>query len=226
MTDDILVERRGAIGIITLNRPERRNAIRLAGWQGLVEAMRDLGADAAIRVVILRGAGEEAFASGADITEFPATRSDPQSGVAYHAAVVGALRAIGAVEQPVIAMIHGYCIGGGCELAVACDLRLADDRARFGIPATRLGVVLGVDELRALRDLVGVGAAKDILLAGRTLTSDEALRIGLVNQVFRPEELLDATLRLAERIAGYAPVALAAAKDLLGWIARDESDED
>lgn len=226
MVDDILVERRGPIGLVTLNRPERRNAIRLAGWQGLVAALGELGADAAIRVIILRGAGEEAFASGADITEFPTVRSDPQSGAAYHEAVLRALRAIGAVEQPVIAMIHGYCIGGGCELAVACDLRIADDRARFGIPAARLGVVLGVDELRALRDLVGIGAAKDILIGGRTLGADEALRIGLVNQVVPADELFDTTLRLAERIAGYAPVALAAVKDLLARLARDESAED
>jgi enoyl-CoA hydratase/carnithine racemase len=227
MTDtDILVERRGAIGLVTLNRPERRNAIRLAGWQGVVAAMGDLGADTAIRVIILRGAGEEAFASGADITEFPTVRSDPQSGAAYHEAVVGAFRAIAAVEQPVIAMIHGHCIGGGCELAVACDLRIADAHARFGIPAARLGVVLGVDELRALRDLVGLGAAKDILLGGRTLGADEALRIGLVNQVVQTDELFGTTLRLAERIAGYAPVALAAVKDLLARLARDESEDD
>lgn len=222
---DILVERRGAIGVVTLNRPERRNAIRLAGWRGLAETVRDLGADPAVRVLILRGAGEAAFASGADITEFPSTRSDPRSAAAYHEAVVGAFRAVAAIEQPVIAMIHGYCIGGGCELAVACDLRLADDRARFGIPAARLGVVLGVDELRALRGLIGEAAAKDILLTGRTLGADEALRLGLVNQVLPPADLAAATFALAERIAGYAPVALAAVKDLLARLARDEGDE-
>jgi enoyl-CoA hydratase/carnithine racemase len=223
---DVLIERRGAVGIVTLNRPERRNAIRLAGWQMLAMAVRGLGAEEEIRVIVLRGAGTDAFASGADISEFPTMRSDPESGARYHAAVEEAFRAVTEVEQPVIAMIHGYCIGGGCELAVACDLRLADDRARFGIPAARLGVVLGVDELRALRDLVGVGAAKDILVAGRTLGADEALRIGLVNQVVPPEELLDTTLALAERIASYAPVSLAAVKDLLFRIARDDGPQE
>jgi enoyl-CoA hydratase/carnithine racemase len=224
--DDVLVERRGAIGIVTLNRPQRRNAIRLVGWQMLASAVRDLGAEGEVRVIILRGAGTDAFASGADISEFPTMRGDPERGAVYHAAVEEAFRAVTAVEQPVIAMIHGYCIGGGCELAVACDLRIADERARFGIPAARLGVVLGVDELRALRDLVGVGAAKDILIAGRTLDAAEALRIGLVNQVVPPDELLDTTLELAERIAGYAPVSLAAVKDLLGRIAHGDSPEE
>ncbi len=221
-THDILIERRGAVGIITLNRPERRNAIRMVGWQALAAAVRAFGPDTTTRVVIVRGAGEGAFSAGADIAEFPTLRSDPQTGAAYHEAVADTFRALGAIEQPTIAMIHGHCIGGGCELAVACDLRLADQRARFAIPAARLGVVLGVEELRALRDLIGTAAAKDLLLTGRTLDAAEALRIGLIGEVVAPAELAATTLALAERMAGYAPVALAAIKDLLGRLAREE----
>jgi enoyl-CoA hydratase/carnithine racemase len=221
-THDVVIERRGPVGIITINRPERRNAIRLAEWQALAATVREFGADAATRVVIVRGAGEGAFSAGADIAEFPTLRSDPQTGAVYHEAVAETFRALGAIEQPTIAMIHGHCIGGGCELAVACDLRLADERARFAIPAARLGVVLGVEELRALRDLIGTAAAKDLLLTGRTLDAAEALRIGLVNAVVAPVELAATTLALAERMAGYAPVALAAIKDLLGRLAREE----
>lgn len=219
---DILIERRGAIGTITLNRPARRNAIRYDGWRALATAVGELGADPAIRAVILRGAGEEAFSAGADITEFPTFRSDRESGARYHDAVAGALAAIGASPTPVIALIHGHCIGGGCELAVACDLRLADEAARFAIPAARRGIILGVEELRALRELVGLGAAKEIVLTGRTLDATEALGIGLINQIVPRAELWDAALALAERIAANIPLAVSATKDLLGRIARDE----
>jgi enoyl-CoA hydratase len=203
---DILIERQGALGLITINRPARRNAVRYEGW----------------RAIVLRGAGEEAFSAGADITEFPTFRSDRESGARYHEAVAGALAAIGACPTPVLAMIHGHCIGGGCELAVACDLRLADEAARFGIPSARRGIILGVAELRGLRELVGLGAAKELLLTGRTLDASEALRIGLVNRVVPREALWETTLAVAEQIAGNVPLAVAATKELLGRIARDE----
>ncbi len=224
--NDLLTHRHGPTAIITLDRPAQRNAIRLTGWRELAAVVRALGADPTVRAIVLRGAGATAFSAGADITEFATLRSAPHGAADYHDAVVGALQALGAVAQPTIAMIHGHCIGGGCELAVACDLRLADDHARFAIPAARLGVVLGVAELRALRDLVGTSAAKDLLLGGRTLSAADALRVGLVSQIVPTAALLDTTLALAERIAGYAPTALAALKDLLDRLARDESPAD
>lgn len=223
---DLLTARHGATGVITLNRPARRNALRMDGWRALAGAVRAFGDDPDVRAIVLRGAGEEAFSAGADLEEFAALRGEPQGAADYHAAFADALAAIGAVGQPVIAMIHGHCVGGGCALAVACDLRLADERARFAIPATRLGVILGPDQLRALHDLVGGAATRDILLAGRTLGAAEALRVGLVNEVVPAADLHDAALALAGRIAGYAPVALAATKDLLARLARGESDAD
>lgn len=223
---EVLVERQGAIGLITLNRPARRNAIRYDGWHSIAAAVGELGAADEIRVIVLRGAGEEAFSAGADITEFPTFRSDRESGARYHEAVAGTLAAIGACPKPVIAMIHGHCIGGGCELAVACDLRLADDATRFAIPSAKRGIILGVSELRSLRELVGLGAAKEMLLTGRTLDATEALRIGLVNQVVPRAELWETTVRLADQIAANVPHALAATKDLLGRIARNEVDDE
>jgi enoyl-CoA hydratase/carnithine racemase len=223
---DILVEHRGAIGLITLNRPARRNAIRYDGWRAIAAAVGGLGAEAEVRAIVLLGAGEEAFSAGADITEFPTFRSDRESGARYHEAVAGTLAAIEACPTPVIAMIHGYCIGGGCELAVACDLRLSDEAARFAIPSAKRGIILGVAELRALRELVGLGTAKEMLLTGRTLDASEALRIGLVNQVVPRNELWDVTLGVAEQIAGNVPLAVTATKNFLGRIARNEPEEE
>lgn len=226
MAEDLLVERRGAVATLVLNRPEVHNAFRYDMWRGIAAAMRDFGADPAVRAIVIRGAGERAFASGADIAEFPERRGTPERAAEYHAAVADALGAVAEAERPVIAMIHGYCIGGGCELAIACDLRIADTRARFGIPAAKLGVVLGVQELRQLAGLVGVGAAKEILYTGRLFDADEALRIGLVNRVAPPEDLQAVVDEVTGQIAANAPLAVAAAKALLGRVARGDAPED
>ncbi|HEX7102279.1 MAG TPA: enoyl-CoA hydratase-related protein, partial [Nitrolancea sp.] len=211
----------GLIGVITLNRPERHNALTLAMWRQFAESVRAFGERAACRVLIVRGAGERAFASGADLHELASHRQTVQGAAAHHAVVEDAFSALTAIEQPVIAMIHGYCIGGGCELAVACDLRVADDHAQFGIPAAKLGIVLGVDELRRLIGLVGVAKAKEILVTGRRLDAGEALRIGLVNQVVPAEDLEETTLALARQIAENAPTAVVATKALLNAIGRE-----
>ena len=221
--EQVFTERRGAIGTVVLNRPAVHNAFTYEMWRSIARGVRELGADPDVRVIVVRGAGERAFASGADIAEFPRHRGTAEQATVYHAAVEDALGALAAVEQAVIAMIHGYCIGGGCELAIACDLRIADDRAQFGIPAARLGVVLGVEELRHLLGLVGMGAAKEILFTGRLLDADEALRVGLVNRVVPPGDLAATVQGLAERIAANAPIAIAAAKDLLARVQRGES---
>ncbi|HEX5500987.1 MAG TPA: enoyl-CoA hydratase-related protein [Thermomicrobiales bacterium] len=226
MAEDLLVERRGAVATVVLNRPEVHNAFRYDMWRGLAAAVRDCGADPAVRAIVIRGAGERAFASGADIAEFPERRGTPEQAAIYHAAVADALRAVAEVARPVIAMIHGYCIGGGCELAIACDLRLADTRARFGIPAAKLGVVLGVQELRQLAGLVGLGAAKEILYTGRLLDAGEALRIGLVNRVVPPDELAATVDEVTGQIARNAPLSIAAAKALLGRLERGDSPEE
>ncbi|HVX30168.1 MAG TPA: enoyl-CoA hydratase-related protein [Nitrolancea sp.] len=213
----------GKIGLITLNRPERHNALTLAMWRQVAERVRAFGENPACRVVIVRGAGKRAFSAGADLHELANHRQTPEGAAAHHAGVEDAFRALTSIEQPVIAMIHGYCIGGGCELAVACDLRVADERAQFAIPATKLGIVLGVDELRRLASLVGVSRAKEILVTGRRFEAAEALRIGLVNQVVPADDLEESTVTLARQIAENAPTAVVATKALLNAIDRGTS---
>jgi enoyl-CoA hydratase/carnithine racemase len=211
----------GTIGVITLNRPERHNALTLAMWRQFAERVRALGENTACRVLIVCGAGERAFSSGADLHELASHRQTPPGAAAHHAVVEDAFSALTSIEQPVIAMIHGYCIGGGCELAVACDLRVADERGQFSIPATKLGIVLGVDELRRLVSLVGVAGAKEMLVTGRRFDAAEALRIGLVNQVVPADDLRETTLALARQIAENAPTAVVATKALLNAIGRE-----
>jgi enoyl-CoA hydratase/carnithine racemase len=210
----------GTIGLITLNRPERHNALTLAMWRQFAESVRAFGENDDCRVLIVRGAGERAFSAGADLNEIATHRQTSEGAAAHHAVVEDAFRALTDFEQPVIAMIHGYCIGGGCELAVACDLRMADDRAQLGIPAAKLGIVLGVDELRRLASLVGVAVAKEILVTGRRFDAAEALRVGLVNQVVSADSLEDATFALARQIAENAPTSVVATKALLNAIDR------
>jgi len=212
----------GAVGQITLNRPARHNALTLAMWEQVAASVREFGARPETRVILIRGAGERAFASGADLHEMATHRETSEGAAAYHAAVEDAFAALAAVEQPVIAMIHGYCIGGGCELAVACDLRIADDQARFGIPAAKLGIVLGVDELRRLSNLVGLAGAKEILFTGRQFDAVEALSMGLINRVVAADSLEATVLEEARQIIGNAPVAVGAAKALLDAIGREE----
>ncbi len=213
----------GAIAVITLNRPARHNALTLSMWRQVAESVRAFGALPATRAILIRGAGERAFASGADLHELAAHRQTSEGASAYHAAVEDAFAALAGVEQPVIAMIHGYCIGGGCELAVACDLRIADERARFGIPAAKLGIVLGVDELRRLSNLVGLSGAKEILFTGRQFDADEALRMGLINRVVSAEELEATVLEEVRQMVANAPIAVGAVKALLDAIGRDEA---
>lgn len=210
----------GTIGVITLNRPARHNALTLAMWRQFAESVRACGGNSACRVLIVRGAGERAFSAGADLSEIASHRQTPEGAAAHHAVVEEAFRALTTIEQPVIAMIHGYCIGGGCELAVACDLRVADDRAQFGIPAAKLGIVLGVDELQRLVSLVGVATAKEMLVSGRRFDAAESIRIGLVNQVVPADRLEEMTVALARQIAENAPTAVVATKALLNAIDR------
>lgn len=216
---DLLVQREGPVANVILNRPRVHNAFRLEMWRGLAAIISELGCDDTVRAIVIRGAGELAFASGADIAEFPTHRGTPEQGRAYHDTVEAALHAVTAAPQPVIAMIHGYCVGGGCELAVACDIRLCDDRARFGIPAAKLGVVLGLQELRQLHELIGVAAAKELLITGRLFDADEALRVGLVHRVTPTGELVAAVSEVTARIVGNAPLAVAAVKRLLDGLA-------
>lgn len=208
----ILTETEGVIGWLTFNQPERLNAVRRDMWDAIPVAVSALMADPAVRCIVLRGAGERAFISGADIAEFEVQRNDAASNRDFTAAVSAATAALLSAPLPVVAMIRGYCIGGGMVIASACDIRICTEGSRFGVPAGRLGLGYELDNLQRLQGIVGSGIALDMIATGRQLTSADALRLGLVNHVM-PEELLDRTIRaLAGQIAATAPMTYAAAK--------------
>jgi enoyl-CoA hydratase len=205
--------RRGAIAQVTLNRPGALNAINAAMRDGLTRAMAKAESDPEVRVVLVAGAGERAFCAGADITEFEA----PASVVAARASrqTTRFTDQIAAVSKPVIAAIHGYCLGGGLEIAMACDIRIAADDARFGLPEVTLGIIPGVGGTQRLSRLVGVGPALRMTRSGERIDAAAALAIGLVGEVVARADLEATADALAERIAGNAPRALAYAKEAI-----------
>ncbi len=213
--DELQVSRDGAIAKLVLNRPAKHNAITLAMWRALPQVLADLEADGRVRVVVVRGAGDRAFASGADIAEFPEVRGTPPGARLYSAAVDAAERALANFPRPTIAMIHGFCVGGGLELALACDLRWASRTARFGITAARLGIVYGLQATRRLAAVVGTSAARDILYSGRLVDAEEALAMRLVNRLCDPARLEEETYRYADALAQQAPLTQQAAKLML-----------
>ncbi|MCY4415062.1 MAG: enoyl-CoA hydratase-related protein [Chloroflexi bacterium] len=214
----ILLRRDGAIATVTINRPAQRNAISFTMWTRLTELMRDLDADRNVRCVVICGAGGEAFSAGADISDFDEYRSDSTRGRVYNRAVDGLLETVAEIGTPVISMIRGFAAGGGCELAVATDLRIATEESRLGIPVARLGITIGHREMYGLVNLVGKGNAMYILLSGRLLDADEALRIGLVNQVVPSDQLEDVTYKLASDIANLAPLSHAVNKKTMNQV--------
>ncbi|GGC37435.1 3-hydroxybutyryl-CoA dehydratase [Siccirubricoccus deserti] len=207
--------RRDASGVVTvsLTRPEKRNAVSLAMWRALGPLYRALGADPAVRAVILTGAGHH-FCAGADISEFAAVRSTLADIAAYEEAADGATAAIRDCPKPTIAAVSGYGVGGGCGLALACDLRVGDATTRMGIPAARRGVVYGALDTGLLLRAVGLSAAKLILYSARLLPAADCLRLGLLNEV-APAAALPAAEALAAEIAANAPLSVAGAKRVL-----------
>ena len=203
---NLCLDSRGSIATITINRPAQRNAISHDMWLELRRLANQVDADPEIRVLVIRGAGGEAFSAGADIAEFDKCRNDSTQARIYSDAFDGALDAIWELGKPVIAMIHGFCVGGGLELACCADLRIAAEGSRFGIPTARLGVLVGYREMRRLLHLVGVGGASEILLAAKILEAQEALKLGLVTRVVAPAALEGEVYDTAGDIARMAPM--------------------
>ena len=195
------------IATITLNRPERRNAVDYEGWKLLRGVAEALGERRDVRVVVVTGAGDEAFSAGADISDFARHRNDSEQGAVYAEAFDGAIDAVEDIPQPTLCLIKGACVGGGCELSLAADMRVAAADGRFGIPAAKLGILIGYGEMRRLLDLVGRGNASDLLLTGRLVDAEEALRMGLVNEVVPPAEVDERVYALAAEIAALAPLS-------------------
>jgi enoyl-CoA hydratase len=206
MTDPILVARDGAIATVALNNPGRLNALNRAMWAQLGEAMRELSADERLRCVVVRGAGEKAFAAGADIAEFATERADALQAKAYGHLIHETMQAVGRCRHPTVAMIQGACVGGGLEIAAMCDLRVCGQSSRFGIPVNKLGLTMAYGELMGLLALVGRAVALEILLEGRVFDADEAYRKGLVNRVVPDGKVEEEAFATARRIADGAPL--------------------
>lgn len=208
----ITVDHQTPVATLTIDRPRQRNAISFSMWHEMARVLRELDADQTVRAVVITGGGDQAFSAGADINDFEEHRSDSTKGRQYNDAVNGLLATVVGMATPTISMIRGFAVGGGCELAIATDLRIAAHGSRFGIPVARLGISIGHREMRGLVDLVGKGNALYILLSGRLIDAQEAKEMGLVNQVVPPEELEPVTYGLAQGIAALAPLSHAVNK--------------
>jgi enoyl-CoA hydratase/carnithine racemase len=206
MSGEILLARTGDIATVTLSNPEKLNALGLGSWKRLGEAMLALDADKSLRCIVIRGAGDKAFAAGADIAEFETTRRNAKLAKKYGAVLEATMGAIARCRYPIVAMIHGVCVGGGLEVITQCDLRICGASSRFGIPIAKLGLVVGYDEMKGLIDLVGRAVALEILLEGRVFGAEEAKDKGLVNRVVPDDKVEEESLAAALRIAEGAPL--------------------
>ena len=207
MSDVIEVTRDGAIATVTLNRPDRMNALNLPMWRRLAEAFLALAEDREVAVVVLRGAGTTAFAPGADIDEFDTLRADAAQAQAYDEVMRSALEAVRSCPKPVVALIFGPCVGGGLELACCCDLRISGRSGRFGVPINRIAMVMAYPELRAVHRLAGPAVTAEIMLEGRVFGADEALAKGLLTRVVEDGEAEAEAIATARRIAAGAPLS-------------------
>ncbi len=206
MSQSILVERADDIATVILNAPEKLNALSRGTWERLADVMAGLSAEDDLRCIVLRGAGDRAFAAGADISEFETERSDPESCKAYSRMVAKTMMWVAECRHPTIALIKGACVGGGLEIASCCDLRICGESSRFGIPVSRLGLVMAHAELRMLLALIGRAQALEILLEGRVFGAAEAKEKGLVNRVVPDGDVEEEVYATAERIAAGAPL--------------------
>ena len=222
-TDKMLSRKDGGVGFVIFNNPERHNAVSLDMWEAARRILDDFAADPDIRVVVLTGAGGKAFVSGADVSKFESERATLEATRAYNIKSDAAYSSVADFPKPTIAMIRGYCIGGGLGLATCCDLRICSDNSRFAVPAAKLGLGYGYNGLKRLVDIVGPAFAKEIFYTARQFDSQEALAMGLVNRVVLPAELEDYVKNYAETIAGNAPLTIKAVKFTVGEILKDES---
>ncbi|MGE3142847.1 MAG: enoyl-CoA hydratase [Hyphomonadaceae bacterium] len=217
-------EAHGAIGWITFDHPARHNALSLGMMRDLCAALDAHAQNQTVRVVILRGAGEKAFISGADISEFGSARANAEAAAAYGESSARAWEALSRFEKPLIAMIAGYCIGGGLAVALKTDIRIATPDSQFAIPAARLGLAYTGQPVRDLVNAVGVSEAKAILFTAKRMGAEEALRLGLINEIVTRDVLEARVTALAESIAANAPLTVRAAKEAVNQIAQARPD--
>jgi enoyl-CoA hydratase/carnithine racemase len=225
-TDKMLSRKEGGVGYVIFNNPERHNAVSLEMWEAASEYLDDFANDKAVRVVVFCGAGGKAFVSGADISKFESERSSKEAIDRYNIAVDKANTAIYEFSKPTIAMIQGYCIGGGVGLALCCDMRICSDNSKFGVPAAKLGLGYGFKGIKKLVDVVGPSFAKEIFYTARQFTAAEAKDMGLVNRVVPAAELETYVKNYAETISANAPLTVDAVKYIVGQVLTDESTRD
>jgi enoyl-CoA hydratase len=214
------------VGVITFNNPEKRNAMSLDMWEGFGHALAELRDDPDVRVVILAGAGDKAFVSGADISQFEKNRHNAEASEEYAKKSAAQRALLADYPKPTIACIRGFCLGGGLQVAMMADIRFASDNSQFGIPAAKLGIAYGYDGLKNLVSLVGPSWARLLMYTGMRIDAPEALRIGLIDRVLPDAELWDATMEVARTISGNAPLAVQAAKITIKQVLKDESRRD
>jgi len=226
ITSKMLAEKDGAIGRIIFNNPARHNAVSLEMWQAVAQIMEDFEADDAIRVIVLSGAGGKAFVSGADISEFKEKRANEEAAAAYAKISESARVKLQETLKPTIAMIRGYCIGGGLATAISCDIRIAAEGSRFGIPAAKLGLGYAYDGIKKLIDLVGPAYAREIFYTARQFSAEEAFGMGLINRLVPDGELESYVQNYCDLIAANAPLTIRAAKQIAREALKDESKRD
>jgi enoyl-CoA hydratase/carnithine racemase len=226
ITSKMLAEKDGAIGRIIFNNPARHNAVSLEMWQAVAQIMEDFETDDAIRVIVLSGAGGKAFVSGADISEFKEKRANEEAAAAYGKLAESARVKLQETLKPTIAMIRGYCIGGGLATAISCDIRIAAEGSRFGIPAAKLGLGYAYDGIKKLIDLVGPAYAREIFYTARQFSAEEAFGMGLINRLVPDGELESYVKNYCDLIAANAPLTIRAAKQIAREALKDESKRD
>jgi len=224
MTERLIEKREGAVGWLIFNNPERRNAMSLDMWQAIPPALAKFEADPEVRVVVLTGAGDKAFVSGADISQFEKQRSSEEAVRRYEEIGEAAQAKLAAFEKPVIAMIRGYCLGGGLNIANTCDLRIAAEDACFGIPAAKMGLGYRASSMKKLVDTVGAPFAREIMITARQFNAAEALRMGLVHHVVPVSELQSLTKKFCDDIAANAPLTIRAAKRIIREVSKQDYD--
>jgi enoyl-CoA hydratase/carnithine racemase len=226
MSDHLLVEHRDGVAVVVLNKIDSHNAISIDMYRDLPGIMADLDADPGVKVVVIRGAGQKSFASGADISEFERERGNAVAARNYNEHVAAAERAIEGLSKPTIAMIHGYCIGGGAGLALSCDLRFADTRARFAITPSKLGLVYSLESTKRVVDLAGPSRAKWILMSGQQIQAERAFQLGLFDELYPVEELETATFEFAELLTTRAQVSVRAGKAMVRRVVTGQVTDD
>lgn len=226
MTEKMLARKDGHVGTMTFNNPERHNAVSFEMWEKVGTIMEDFAKDPDIRVVVLTGAGGKAFVSGADISKFGDERGTMDAQNRYNATTERVYKAVSNFPKPTIAMIRGFCIGGGLGLAIACDLRFCTEGSKFALPAAKLGLGYGYAGIDRFVQTIGPAQTKDIFFSARQLDAAEALRIGLVNRVIADADLEKETTKYAETVAGNAPLTVAAIKHIAIELLKPEAQRD